>query len=194
MRNIKEFYEKIYALFEKTTPLGDTDCGLACGAACCKGDADEGMYLFPGEMSVYNGKEDWISVEKSEFEVNGVPVPIAICGGKCDRHKRPLSCRIFPLMFYAKRGDKNIQIKMDPRGRAMCPLVRVLGIDDLDEQFVLNVTEAADMLSEYKDVMEFIYEQSELVDEMPNLGNFNIDEIIDEFTWNGIGGDDDDEQ
>ena len=77
-------------------------------------------------------------------------------------------------------------MKMDPRGKSMCPLVRVLDIDDLDERFVLNVTEAADILSEYKDVMEFIYEQSALVDEMPDLGNFDIDTIIDEFNWNGL--------
>ena len=185
MQNAKELYEKVYALFEKTTPLGDTDCGLSCGEACCKGDSDEGMYLFPGEMAMYNGKEDWISIEKSEFAVNNIPVPIAICGGKCERHKRPLSCRIFPLMFYAKRGGA-IQVKMDPRGRSMCPLVRVLNVDDLDERFVLNVTEAADMLSEYKDIMDFIYEQSALVDEMPDLGNFDIDTIIDEFNWNGL--------
>ena len=68
----------------------------------------------------------------------------------------------------------------------MCPLVRVLSIDDLDERFVLNVTEAADMLSEYKDIMDFIYEQSALVDEMPDIGNFDIDTIIDEFNWNGL--------
>ena len=182
--NCKDLYERVYALFDKVTPLDDVDCGLACDAACCKGDKDEGMYLYPGEMAMYDGKEKWISVEKSEFYIDDVPVPIAICDGKCDRKKRPLACRIFPLMFYAKRGDKTIKIQMDPRARAMCPLARVLTVEDLSEQFVLNVSEAADMLSEYKEIMEFIYEQSEMIDELPDLGKFDIQDIIDEFNWN----------
>ena len=189
--NCRDLYEKVYALFDKVTPLDDTDCGLACDGACCKGDEEEGMYLYPGEMAMYSGKEDWISVEKSEFTIDSVPVPIAICSGKCDRKLRPLACRIFPLMFYAKRGDKTIKIKMDPRAVRMCPLARVLSVEELSEQFVLNVTEAADILSEYKEIMEFIYEQSEMIDELPDLGAFNVQEIIDEFNWNGFDDDDD---
>ncbi len=183
---MKDLYEKVYALFDKTTPLEDTDCGLACNSACCSGDEDEGMYLYPGEMAMYKGDEDWISIEKSEFTIDGIPVPIAICAGKCDRKKRPLACRIFPLVFYAKRGAKEIDVIMDPRARAMCPLARVLKIEDLNPHFYIAAIQAADLLSQSPAVMDFIYEQSEMIDELPDLSEFDMDKILDSITWDEI--------
>ena len=35
-------------LLRELTPL-KTDCGRLCGGACCEGDEETGMLLFPGE-------------------------------------------------------------------------------------------------------------------------------------------------
>ncbi len=39
------------AALSDLTPLL-TDCGRLCGVACCKGDEQTGMLLFPGEEAL----------------------------------------------------------------------------------------------------------------------------------------------
>ena len=51
------FYRYAYSLLEEVTPL-PADCGQLCGAACCKGDDETGMYLFPGERVMYRVMPD----------------------------------------------------------------------------------------------------------------------------------------
>ena len=98
----EKIYRYLYKLFDEVTPI-KADCGQLCGGACCKGDGDTGMYLFPFEECIYDGTENWLKICDSDFYFNGKPVKIAICDGTCDRKKRPLSCRIFPLFLKEAR-------------------------------------------------------------------------------------------
>ena len=46
----KSMYKKIFEILGELTPL-NVDCGVLCECACCKGDGDQGMLLFPHEES-----------------------------------------------------------------------------------------------------------------------------------------------
>ena len=124
IRMNREIYTQIYRRLDKVTPL-PVDCGRSCGAACCEdNETGTGMYLFPGEEAMFSlpeekktqllsGEEgvlreesEWLHITPSEFVVEGRPVLLATCGGSCPRHLRPLSCRIFPLVPYARRGSR----------------------------------------------------------------------------------------
>ena len=113
----KTIIRRAYARMGTYTPL-TTDCGLLCSGACCKGDENAGMWVFPGE-------EGFLSdFELKENETNTV----AVCGGTCDRSKRPLSCRIFPLfpmvIEHPRTGRLTVKAMPDPRAFHICPLFR----------------------------------------------------------------------
>lgn len=76
-------YNKIFKIMGELTPL-TVDCGVLCNGACCKGDEQTGMRLFPHEDSSLNVRK----IENGER--------LAVCNGSCDRAERPLACRIFP--------------------------------------------------------------------------------------------------
>ena len=152
-------YKKIYKLLENVTPLR-ADCGELCGKSCCEGDDETGMYLFPFEEVMFNGCEKYgITIEESDFYVEGNAVSIALCKGICNRKYRPLSCRIFPLIMH------NGEIKLDRRGFSVCPLVKYNDINALDENFVLTVTKVYNILSKIKEIRPYIKETSDLIDE-----------------------------
>ncbi len=46
--SFKALQEKAFDILGELTPL-KADCGRLCGGACCKGDAQTGMRLFPFE-------------------------------------------------------------------------------------------------------------------------------------------------
>lgn len=99
-----------YSVLRRTTPL-DFDCGKICNGKCCKGDEKTGMLLFPGE-------EGFIDPNINVIEtVNGHK--LAVCNGSCDRNKRPLACRIYPL-FPLPSEDGKMNVIFDLR--ADCPL------------------------------------------------------------------------
>lgn len=160
-------YRQAWRLLETLTPLYG-DCGTLCGGACCDdgGNDDAGMYLFPGEEAMYASCPDWLRVEESAFcyGEEDKPALIAICGGTCGRTLRPLSCRIFPLTPYKKAGGP-LQIIMDPRAKAMCPLAQAAAINDLDPRFVKAVRLIFQVLSKNAQVAAFIEELSYLMDE-----------------------------
>lgn len=99
-----------YSVLRRTTPL-DFDCGKICNGKCCKGDEKTGMLLFPGEVKLIDPN---INVIKTE---NGNK--LAVCNGSCDRNKRPLACRIYPLFPLASE-DGEVDVIFD--FRADCPL------------------------------------------------------------------------
>lgn len=132
-------YAKLYALFENTTPL-KADCGEICGRACCRGDENTGMLLFPGEKTPFEIKEK-----------NGVG--IAVCGGECRRCDRPLSCRIFPLFPLEKNGK--IFAVPDMRGYGVCPLVKYPDKVLFSRKFILAVIEAGKILYADEECAEF---------------------------------------
>ena len=132
--------EKAYACIGNETPL-DTDCGKLCFGACCQPDEDGqgGVYVFPGEETVWEG-ESWAKVTDM-----GRFAPVMTCPGTCDREKRPLGCRIFPLTPVL--GEKGWTVRIDARARAMCPLVRS-GLKGLKKDFVRAVRKAVLVISE----------------------------------------------
>lgn len=105
--------QSCYALFRSITPLS-VDCGKLCEGKCCKGSEKTGMLIFPGEEHFIDKD---INIVESD---NGASV--AVCNGKCNRHYRPLSCRIYPLFPVVKNenGREYIDVVFDPR--ADCPL------------------------------------------------------------------------
>ena len=111
------------------------DCGALCGAACCRPDEDGqgGVYLFPGEEALMDGC-GWGRIEPDAF------APMLVCEGPCDRERRPLACRIFPLT--PVRGkDGRWTVRMDARARAMCPLA-AQGLRGLDPRFARAARDA----------------------------------------------------
>lgn len=164
--NKKHFYEKIYKMLEDVTPL-KVDCGELCNGACCAvTDEITGMYLFPGENVMYKPMPSWGEIHEIDFTYDdGKSVDLFTCTGTCNRKLRPLSCRIFPLVPYAKRGE-DLKIIMDIRGRGMCPLATAMKITDLDSEFVEKVTLAMKLCMKVYDTREFIYSLSESLDEI----------------------------
>ena len=113
------------------TPL-TSDCGALCGAACCAADEDEqgGVFLFPGEAELI-GDVQWARIEPADA-LGGCLM--LTCDGTCERDKRPLGCRIFPLTpVPLKSGGWGVRI--DRRAHAMCPLA-ASGTKGLRPEFV----------------------------------------------------------
>lgn len=102
-----------YSLFEKNTPL-PFDCGKLCDGKCCKGDEKTGMLLFPGEENLIDPNIKVIT--------NSDGLKTAVCNGVCDRRKRPLSCRIYPLFPLISNTDGEEKIKTVFDVRADCPI------------------------------------------------------------------------
>ena len=111
---------KALNVLEGVTPLQNKNCGKICGAKCCKGSADDGMCLFPHEKELLESEENFSFCEtKGNFGYD-----ILVCDGTCNRHKRPLACRIFPLFPLAVEKDGEIKIVPIPDPRALtCPLI-----------------------------------------------------------------------
>lgn len=158
--NPRSMYAYVYALLENVTPL-HTDCGEKCGGRCCA-DSDEGtgMYLYPAESCMYEARPDWAKIEKSGFFYGDKEALILSCPGRCDRHLRPLACRIFPLVPYKKAGER-MKIIYDPRAASMCPLMP----KELTDDFVEAVYAAMRIVSKTREGRAFIEAQSVLIDE-----------------------------
>lgn len=155
-------YQTAYALLEDVTPLKE-DCGRVCGGRCCRnttGDACCGMRLFPGELDAQKRRE----LERTE----GFSFPnqhLLVCGGRCRREIRPLSCRIFPLFPYLEETGQ-IRAVYDPRAWRICPLVRYQDRVRLQPLFVRRVRKIGRMLAADPACREFLREQSREIDDI----------------------------
>ncbi len=125
-------------LLKDATPLKG-DCGRVCGGACCQSDEDGqgGMLLFPGEEALYAPLPDGWRIQRDDGAIPGAL--LLLCDGACERDRRPLACRLFPLL--PVRGG----CIMDRRGWAVCPLM-ACGKRGLARAFVQAVTEAGEIL------------------------------------------------
>ena len=115
----KSTFMAMYRLLDRVSPV-DFDCGKLCGCACCVPERSEytddlGIYLLPGEEKIFTGNEDWITwnydyAEDYEFpdswsgkvwflSCNTPPV--------CDRKKRPLQCRTYPVAPHILQFDSD---------------------------------------------------------------------------------------
>ena len=147
-------YKKLYHLFDLVTPL-KADCGRVCDKACCRGDESAGMLLFPGERSALPVKE----AQGRRF---------VLCGGTCGREQRPLSCRIFP--FFPTVDDQGrVTAVVDPRGCAVCPLVRQAENVRFDPRFARRVKKAGKILVKDSACLAFLREVTEEIEDAKRL-------------------------
>ena len=147
-------YKKSRRIIEDKTPL-KKDCGLICGGACCKGDSQTGMLLFPGEETTLD------IIEKDG-------VRLAVCNGKCERHERPLSCMIFPFFPYIT-AEGRVKVIPDIRGYDVCPLVKNFADVKFDRSFLRRVREVGRLLMTDEDCREFMLETSREIDMIMEL-------------------------
>ncbi|MDP4133027.1 MAG: hypothetical protein Q8882_03345, partial [Bacillota bacterium] len=150
-----------YDIIGDKTPL-KTDCGKLCDGACCKDtESGSGMYLYPFEEKLLEGKG--LTIEKSDFiYAKGKSALFASCPGVCSREFRPLACRIFPLLPYKK--DDEVTVIIDPRSFSMCPLA-FKGMYHLDRDFIKRVLLVSKLLCKVPVINEFIAKQQKLAEE-----------------------------
>ena len=158
-------YKKAWEFLKHATPL-ETDCGMLCDHACCKGTADDGMMLFPGEEEMYPGGEDWYAISNSNVTLSdGTIIRLFVCNGRCNRDMRPLSCRIFPVIPYIDDLDY-LEFVPDLRGAAVCPFLFHSDIYEISPVFIDALYSAFSTLIEDKKVLEFIEILSNQHDEL----------------------------
>ena len=146
----QKMYEKIFRTLGDLTPL-KADCGLLCQGACCKGDENTGMRLFPGEESSLTVKE----LPSGDR--------LAVCDGTCDRNKRPLACRIFPF-FPTIDEDGEIFVEEDDRAQNVCPMIGHADEILFDPKFLRAVKKAGKILAEDERCREFLQKSTEEID------------------------------
>lgn len=157
----KDLILQAYRLLEDITPLS-IDCGTLCGHACCKGDDHTGMWLFPGEEEMFRDDPDFqiLSCE------DNAGYPMVVCKGSCNREKRPLACRIFPLfplVRLTEQGGITIEAAADPRARMICPLA---GEKMTNLLFRRRVRQAAAVLMGDHQLREYLLETSNFLEEL----------------------------
>lgn len=147
-----------YAILGDATPI-PADCGKLCGAACCQGDDDVGMLLFPGE-AVHLSRVPGFRVFRIDY-MEGRSW-LLTCGGECDRSLRPLACRIFPLGPKVAPDD-TVSARPDPRAKPMCPLADG---EFLDRRFRRRVEKVFALFAEEPKMLELMTRISEELDEL----------------------------
>lgn len=148
--NYEKMYKRIYRILGELTPLR-ADCGSLCGCACCKGDSNTGMRLFPYEESVL------------EIKATSDGGRLAVCNGTCDRNCRPLACRIFP--FFPTIDEKGkIFVEPDIRASNLCPLISHSEEILFDERFFKALKKVGKILAKDAACRTFLYEVTEELD------------------------------
>lgn len=162
----KKMYEMAYAALNDITPIR-ADCGCLCDRACCKVEEDiTGMYLFPEENVMFRDMPSGMKLYDTDFEYDyGKYADLLTCGGFCERSRRPLACRIFPLLPYLGT-DKSMKIIVDPRGRGMCPMARTMEVCEFDAEFVDAVRRVSNIILKNRQVRLFVEALSRQIDEM----------------------------
>ena len=142
----KNLYDKIFKIMGDLTPLY-VDCGQLCNGACCKGDNNTGMRLFP-------------------FEESELPVKdgnLVVCNGTCDRNKRPLACRIFP--FFPTIDEKGkIYVELDYRGARLCPMFEFYDDLEFNPKFLRAVKKVGKLLAKNEECKKFLITSTEEID------------------------------
>lgn len=162
--HIKEIYQAIYRRLDDLTPL-PVDCGELCGKLCCQPSEEEelGMYLYPGEESLFYGNDSFKIVDSELTYQNGKHAKLVCCTRPCERSTRPLSCRIFPLVPYFRRGS-DVRIILDPRA-STCPLTHPAASPYIMRNFRLEVWHAFRVLSRFCEVADFLEALTDILDD-----------------------------
>lgn len=170
VKALREAYEAIGDL----TPL-KTNCGKLCDAACCQDDEDgeNGMLLFPYEEWFYRKPIEGFEFHLADDDSLYKGGKRLVCSGSCPREMRPLACRIFPLRIRLKTDDLGAHTQaipeIDPRGWCCCPLLERGGVQGMDSAFVDAVRVAGERLIKNVDMLEALYNEQRLLDEMRTL-------------------------
>lgn len=150
MTDYDKFYDKIFKILGDLTPL-KVDCGVICDCACCKGDENIGMILFPFEKTELNVK----TTEGGKR--------LAICDGKCNRKKRPLACRIFP--FFPTVDEKGrVFVEKDIRATRICPLITHSDEIIFDPRFFKALKKVGKLLAKDENCLKFLKDTTEEID------------------------------
>ncbi len=162
----KRLYSLAYDAIGDATPI-KADCGQLCGKACCRVEEDiTGMYLFPEENIMLRDMPDGMKLYDTDFEYDyGRYADLLTCDGSCDRSRRPLACRIFPLTPYISE-DGELKIIVDPRGKGVCPMARTMKPEDFDPAFVEAVRRAANIILKNRQARLFVEALSRQTDEL----------------------------
>lgn len=152
MRNTdyKKLYNEVFKVIGDFTPL-KADCGLLCGGACCKGDSNTGMILFPLEES------------ELETKITESGERLAVCNGTCDRNKRPLACRIFPFFPTVDMKGK-VYVELDYRAYRICPMVEHFSEILFDKRFLNAVKKVGKILVKDEICREFLKKSTDEID------------------------------
>ncbi|HHW46815.1 MAG TPA: hypothetical protein GXX17_07935 [Clostridiales bacterium] len=157
--DFRAFYRRVYGIIDGLTPVPG-DCGRLCDKACCKGPDSKGMLLFPNEES---------ALDISQFNIIKSPKGlVAVCNGTCERHNRPLACRMFPF-FPRLFDDGKIRVVYDMRAMSICPIVAYPETIKPDRRFLRAVRHAGRVLVSLPDCRKFIKAVS---DELVLLNKF----------------------
>lgn len=144
---VDEIYFRARLLLDGLTPI-DSDCGELCGAVCCKGNADEGMLLFPHEQAA------------DEFTVRACKSGnLLVCEGRCNRDNRPLACIMFPLVPILV-GDR-VKVAVNAYAFRICPLAKAGGHIKYNIDFVRAVRRVGRLLSTDEECREFLRKMSD---------------------------------
>ena len=163
-----------YALLGDLTPL-KTDCGRLCGAACCQGDetGENGMLLFPYEEWFYRKPIDDFPFHLTKDDRLYQGGWRLVCQGRCPRNARPLACRLFPLRLRLETADQGAHTQVvpeiDPRSWLCCPLPEQGGLRAMRQDFVEAARQAGQRLIQNDDMLEALYNEQRLIDEMRRL-------------------------
>lgn len=161
--NPKKFYEKAYEIMSSTPLI--TNCGRLCQCLCCSDtDVGEGMYLYPFEEIMLK-ETSFSALLPCDFKAGGREVTFMTCDGFCERDKRPLACRIFPLVPYIG-VDGEVQVIFDPRAVNFCPLEH----KKITRKFKRQVMEVTNLLLKVSETRDFLIAQSRLIDDYMKIG------------------------
>lgn len=154
-----------YALLRKTTPL-HKNCGSLCSQSCCRGDENTGMRLFPFEEELLRNVPAF-AIRETESNYGN---PLLVCNGSCERNRRPLACRffpLFPLVFRDESGNILVKAVYDPRARHACPLAKEQA--RLNPWFVRAVRRAGKYLAKDPVILEYLINISSEISELMQL-------------------------
>ena len=125
-------YRAIYRLLDRVSPV-PFDCGRICGATCCdyRDDEEMGLFFLPGESAIHDKSDPWLEWFEERTEDYFLPeswdetFDFVRCLGPahCNRAKRPIQCRSFPLLPHLDADGTLTLIKNDAPLPYCCPLI-----------------------------------------------------------------------
>lgn len=146
----KVIYAKINKILGDLTPL-KVDCGVLCNCACCKGNENQGMLIFPYEETVLP------TIENENGD------KMVVCDGMCDRNLRPLACKIFP--FFPTVDERGrVFIEKDYRAFRLCPLLTHSDEIIFNPKFFKALKKVGKILSKDEECLNFLQKSTDEID------------------------------